>query len=985
MVKKLRGKTIEAFLLVIVCIALFGLFLLKMQTRLSVSNQQANTQEKLDEMQAIIDAADEKAAQNEASYDEVYQAKATSVAYMANYDETFELTDAKMKELADLMNVNGIFIIDREGKILAKSEKSMADFTYPRYNQLRTVFETDEPSEAFEVNIQGTVRRYYGAKINADQQAVIARDPEELHLLQDDTSSWRNILGKISVGLNGFCFAVSNQDYTFLYYPEDEMIGKDSLDAGLKAEDLADNNFAWMNINGERFFCGVTSIPDDDAFVICAVPESEITSSTNITVAVVLFAFFAVLIVVVVYSILILKEQQKTGKAEWVHVPGKLSYNKTVGSKLLIFSAVGLILIIAVSFYMQTLFSLSLRSMSNKRQVQETGRTLEKNDGDIELVTAQYNRRYLNKGQTAAYILSANHQLWTREDLARLSEAIGAEFLLIFDKNGNEVVSDSTYVNFNISDNPEDQSYPFGSLLQGLEYYIQEAQPDQISGTYRQYIGVLLTDEEGNADGFVEMSVIPDKLESALQTTTLPAVLGGVKASAGGFAFAVDKETQSFTWFPDERLAGKSAMEYGMQEKQFRDGYCDYITIDNEKYFASSLETDTHYIYVAVPQSRLMGTRALVVAASGVASLICLLLVFLLLAFGRPEVIPAAPAKTQKKNKGPMVDVMMPDGSTKKSEAAANRWSNSGIRWDEKTPEQKLTMILQLLMGIFSIAICVAVLYKDKLFESGSIFRYIIDGNWERSLNVFAFTGCIMIICVGVVIMLVLQEILQLLSRAMNARGATMCHLVRNFVKYLFVIAMMYYCFALFGVDTQTLLASAGILSLVIGLGAQKLVSDILAGLFIIFEGEFQVGDIVTIGDWRGTVQEIGVRTTKIVDSNENVKIISNSAVSGVINMTKNNSICYCELDIATNEEMTLEHIEDILKTELPELKTRLPEILAGPVYNGVYSLSGSNIRIKLSAECNEGDKSLLGRKMTRQMKLILDKYGITLNSVTHS
>ena len=983
MAKKLRGKTIAAFLLEIICVLLFGFFLIRMQTDLSVGNQQENTQEKLDEMQQLIDSADEAAAQNEQSYDEVYQSKAASIAYMANYDETFEVTDEKLKELAGMMNVNNILIIDREGKQLAKAEKSAADFSYHRYNQLRTVFETGEPSQAFEVIIDGTVRRYYGAKIDEKREAVIEQDPEELHTLQDDTSSWRSILSKVNVGLKGFAFAVSNQDYTFLYHPDEELKGLDSLAAGLKAEDLSDTNFAWMTVNGERFFCGVKSIPADDAFVVCAVPEEEMTSSTNVTVAVVLFIFFVVITAVVVYSVLILKEQG--GFGEQVKVFGGLCYNRTVGRKLLTFSGVGLLLIIMVSFYMQTLFSLSLRSMSNNRQVQEIGDVLKKNDGDIEQVTAQYNRRYLNKCQTAAYILGSNHELWTKEDLAQLSKVLGAEFLLIFDKDGKEVVSDSSYVNFTVSNDPEDQSYEFGSLLQGLEYFIQEAQPDEISGTYRQYIGALLKDENGDADGFVQMSVVPDKLESALQTTTLPAVLGGVKASAGGFAFAVDKETQCFTYFPDERINGKSALEYGMKEKQFRDGYCDYITVDHRKYFASGLETDSSFIYVAVPQERLMATRIPVALASGAASFICLLFVFLLLAFGGKNKAISVVEQEKMTARGPMVEVMMPDGSTKKTEAAANRWSNSGISWKEKTSEQKILSVLQGLMSVLALAICAAVLFKDRFFSGESIFRHIIEGNWEHSLNVFALTGCIMIICVGSVVVLILREILRLLSRAMNAKGATICHLLRNFIKYLFVIAMLYYCFALFGVDTQTLLASAGILSLVIGLGAKELVSDILAGLFIIFEGEFQVGDIVTVGDWRGTVQEIGVRTTKIMDAGENVKIISNSAVSGVINMTKRNSYCYCELGLGITAEITLERIEEVLEQELPGLKKKLPAILAGPSYNGVYSLSGSNVNVRLVAECNEADKAKLGRDMTREMKLILDKHGIMLNSASHS
>lgn len=115
---------------------------------------------------------------------------------------------------------------------------------------------------------------------------------------------------------------------------------------------------------------------------------------------------------------------------------------------------------------------------------------------------------------------------------------------------------------------------------------------------------------------------------------------------------------------------------------------------------------------------------------------------------------------------------------------------------------------------------------------------------------------------------MIVQRLLTIMARTFGAKGETVCRLLKSLVKYISVIAMLYFCLALLGIDTATLLASAGILTLIVGLGAQTLVSDILAGLFIIFEGEFQVGDIVTVGDWTGTVVEIGVRTTKIQDGN---------------------------------------------------------------------------------------------------------------------
>ena len=76
-----------------------------------------------------------------------------------------------------------------------------------------------------------------------------------------------------------------------------------------------------------------------------------------------------------------------------------------------------------------------------------------------------------------------------------------------------------------------------------------------------------------------------------------------------GFAFAVSKEDGTFSYYPDSRLAGKSAVEFGMEEGQLKGGYSDYLTIDGERYFATSLETDQHYVYIAEPEADLMTER----------------------------------------------------------------------------------------------------------------------------------------------------------------------------------------------------------------------------------------------------------------------------------------------------------------------------------------------------------------------------------------
>ena len=286
-------------------------------------------------------------------------------------------------------------------------------------------------------------------------------------------------------------------------------------------------------------------------------------------------------------------------------------------------------------------------------------------------------------------------------------------------------------------------------------------------------------------------------------------------------------------------------------------------------------------------------------------------------------------------------------------------------------------VVLKILLSALATVICAVILMRDKVFDSSSIFVYVLDGKWARGVNIFAFTSSIMIICVTSVVTMVVQQILQILSKALDAKGETVCRLLHNLLKYLSVLLMLYYCLALFGIDTKTLLASAGILTLVIGLGAQRLVSDILAGLFIIFEGEFQVGDIVTIGDYRGKVVEIGVRTTKIEDGSKNIKIISNSDVCGVVNMTREYSYAWVDVGIEYGE--SLERVENILEKEFPNIRAHLPNIIDGPFYKGVISLGDNSVNIRVMVLCSEADRIQMERDLNREMKLIFDKYDINI------
>ena len=970
MFKHKRKKAVFMIVVEVLCLILLGVLLTALQTNLSVNEQRSDTQGNLDEMEALVENAHIAAQQSTDSYDEIYKAKAESAAFMYKNQVVSGYTDANMRELQKLLGVSNVLAVNRKGDILAQAEESTADFSYNRYNQLRHVLDTRELSDAFEVERDGRSFRYYGAAVDGEVMVVIEQDPQELKELLAKTSAWDSILENVNVGLNGFAFAISAKDYTFLDYPDDALIGKDSLSNGVSVEELEEDRFAWMTIGGQKLFCGVTEV--EDVYIICAVTSEEILASRNTTVVIILFIYFAVITLVITYAFFLMNQEKKSDRKRLF---GNLYYNRVVGAKIGAVSLVGLVCILLISFYMQTLFSLSRQSMSNTQRVEEVEKKLSQYAKERDAVKEQYNERYLNKCRIVAYIIESRPELAEHAKLAELSEILEIKSIHIFDETGRQTATDAILGDFVLSEDPKDQSYEFRMLLKGSAYHIQEAREDDTTGEYRQYIGVTLCDREGNAKGIAEISILPEKLEETVSNMQIDKVLQGVKVGKGGMIFAVDKEDGKFAYHPNGRLLGRNAAKYGLKKAQLSDAYIGYLTLGDTDYYVSSLETGDYYVYAAVPSDMVQGKRLPITVASVLASVLTLLFVFVLLTVSRQNPDEEEMRKTGAP--GGMIEIEMPDKRIRKTSSASSRWENRIVKWSEKTPEQQMFVILKMLLSVLAVLICAAILMRDKVFDDSSIFVYVLDGKWARGVNIFAFTSSIMMICVVSVATMLVQQVLRILSKVLGAKGETVCRLLHNLLKYMSVLLILYYCLALFGIDTKTLLASAGLLTLVIGLGAQRLVSDILAGLFIIFEGEFQVGDIVTIGDFRGKVVEIGVRTTKIEDGSKNIKIISNSDVCGVVNMTREYSYAWVDVGIEYGE--SLERVENILEKEFPNIRAHLPNIIDGPFYKGVISLGDNSVNIRVMVLCSEADRIQMERDLNREMKLIFDKYDINI------
>lgn len=262
MSKKLKVKSALLAGVVVLSLIIMGVILSTMQDNISLENYRADIQREMDELPTLLETADDETAQNEETFDAIYQSKAASVAFMANNKADYEATNAKMQEYKELLGVDNVMIVNKDGKIEAQAQDTLADFSYARYNELRNAISSGEPSAAVEVDFaeENQTWRYYSARIDDNTMVVIEQNPVELTELIDSTSSASAVLSSVSVGQSGFVFAISGSDYVVTYHPNSEVIGTDVLDDGVDVTDLENGKFSWIDFEGERLYCGVSEM-----------------------------------------------------------------------------------------------------------------------------------------------------------------------------------------------------------------------------------------------------------------------------------------------------------------------------------------------------------------------------------------------------------------------------------------------------------------------------------------------------------------------------------------------------------------------------------------------------------------------------------------------------------------------------------------------------------------------------------------------------
>ena len=180
------------------------------------------------------------------------------------------------------------------------------------------------------------------------------------------------------------------------------------------------------------------------------------------------------------------------------------------------------------------------------------------------------------------------------------------------------------------------------------------------------------------------------------------------------------------------------------------------------------------------------------------------------------------------------------------------------------------------------------------------------------------------------------------------------------------------------GVNVSTIFASIGILALIIGFGAESLVADIVTGVFVLFENEYNIGDIIEVDGFRGTVTEIGIRTVSVQDSGGNIKIINNSDLKNIINRSNQKSTAVCDIGVAY--ETDLEEFDKLVIKIIDEITDRNPEAFkSGIKYLGVQELGDFSITLRFVAEAEENKVFATRRLLNKELKTAFDRHNVSI------
>ncbi len=258
--------------------------------------------------------------------------------------------------------------------------------------------------------------------------------------------------------------------------------------------------------------------------------------------------------------------------------------------------------------------------------------------------------------------------------------------------------------------------------------------------------------------------------------------------------------------------------------------------------------------------------------------------------------------------------------------------------------------------------------------------QLIIDNIVDFLLSV-KFYGPIITVLVGLLVYNLFKNVI---VKIKNRRGKkrnykkeeTVINLIRNIVKYLIMIIVSLIVLEIYGVNTTSIIASLSVVGVVIGLAFQDTLKNMLAGILIIFDDRYNIGDVVEINSFIGEVISLGLQTTKLQAYTGEVFTIQNSNISTVINYTEYDSRLILDLGVSYNTDISL--LEKTLK-KLSNKVEKMDNVKGSIELLGINNFDSSQVVYRIALLCKPYTHYGVKRATLKIIKEEFDKVGIEI------
>jgi moderate conductance mechanosensitive channel len=217
-----------------------------------------------------------------------------------------------------------------------------------------------------------------------------------------------------------------------------------------------------------------------------------------------------------------------------------------------------------------------------------------------------------------------------------------------------------------------------------------------------------------------------------------------------------------------------------------------------------------------------------------------------------------------------------------------------------------------------------------------------------------------------------------ILSERRRQRAKTIGSVLKSGVSVVILTWFLLSVLAVVGVNVTPFIASAGIVGVALGFGAQNLVRDFLSGIFMLLEDQYGVGDVVDLGEAIGTVESVGLRVTTIRDINGTVWYCRNGEVLRVGNMSQGFAVAVLDLPVAHTANID-EACAVAEKTTLDVVSSGAFEedLLGDPEMLGVNAVSADTVTIRITLKTRPGRQWAIQRRLHQDILQAFEKAGV--------